>query len=117
MKKYFLAALAGASLFGATPAVAQGLGHSWIMRGQIVAKQSDAVILCVGKIDGAQPGQVLDVYRASYHPHGPKSNQPTYQRIKVGSVTINEIIDDHFAKARVTEGKVARNDLVELRRE
>lgn len=117
MKKFFVAAIAGVSLFGITPGMAQGLGHSWIMRGQIVAKQSDAVVVCVGKNDGAQPAQVLDVYRVKYRSGSPKAVGPNYTRVRVGSVTIDEIIDDHFAKARVTEGKVARNDLVELRRE
>lgn len=116
MKNIFAPLLIGAALFAATPVVAQGIGHTWIMRGQVVAIEPTGLVLCIGKSDGAQPGQILDVYRAEYHPHNPKANLPAYKRVKVGSVTISEVIDDHFARAQVTEGKLAKHDIVELRK-
>ncbi|QGY80235.1 hypothetical protein [Sphingorhabdus lacus] len=116
MKKFFAPVLIGAALFAAAPALAQGLGHTWIMRGQVIAVEPTGLVICIGKSDGAQPGQVLDVYRAKYHPHGTKSNLPNYTRVKVGSVTISEVIDDHFARAQITDGKLEKHDIVELRK-
>lgn len=116
MRKFFAPVLIGAALFAATPVLAQGIGHTWIMRGQVIEVEPSGLVICLGRNDGAQPGQVLDVYRAKYHPHGNKSNLPNYTRVKVGSVTINEVIDDHFARASVTEGKLKKHDIVELRK-
>jgi hypothetical protein len=116
MKNLFAPLLIGAALFSATPVLAQGTGHTWIMRGQVIAVEPNDLVICIGKSDGAQPGQVLDVYRAEYHPHNPKANMPAYKRVKVGTVTIREVIDDHFARAQVTEGKIAKHDIVELRK-
>ena len=116
MKKIFAPLLIGAALLAATPVVAQGIGHTWFMRGHVVAMESAGLVVCVGRSDGAQPGQVLEVFRVEYR-HNHKSNPPSYNRIKVGTVTITEIIDDHFARAQVTEGKLKKHDIVELRKD
>jgi len=115
MKNLFAPLLIGAALFAATPVLAQGLDHTWIMRGHVVAVEPNDLVICIGKSDGAQPGQVLEVYRAEYQ-HNHKSNAPTYKRVKVGSVKISEVVDDHFARAQVTEGKIVKHDIVELRK-
>ena len=115
MKKFFAPMLIGAALFAAAPLAAQGIGHTSVMRGHVVELESGGPVICIGRSDGAQPGQVLDVYRTeTVHHH--KSTPPTYKRIKVGSVTINEVIDDHFARATVTEGRLKKHDIVELRK-
>jgi len=72
-------------------------------------------VLCVGKADGAQPGQTLNVYRNKEHPHGPRG-APLFTRVEVGTVRIDTVIDDHFAKATKVSGDVRVNDVVELRR-
>lgn len=97
------------------PVAAQGIGHSLFMRGQIVSLSGKQAILCIGKADGATASQVLDVYRISRRP-GPSKGTPTFIRTKVGSVRIDNVFDDHFARATVTEGAAAQNDIVELRR-
>lgn len=98
----------------AGPASAQGIAHTVFMRGQIVSLTGKDAVLCIGKEDGAAAAQVLDVYRVSQRP-GVGKGAPTYLRTKVGSVTINDVFDDHFARATVTDGAVARHDIVELR--
>lgn len=92
-----------------------GVGHSVFMRGTIVHVAGDQLTVCIGRQDGAQPGQELTVYRISEHPHGPKG-PPIFQRTQVGTVRIQGLIDDHFANASVVSGAVRRNDIVELRR-
>ena len=108
MKRFFTPLLIGAALLAATPVVAQGIGHTFFMRGQVVAMEPSGTVICIGRADGAQPGQVLDVYR---------SEPRTYTRVKVGSITITEVIDDHFARAQVTDGRIKKNDMVELRKD
>ncbi|PZU64074.1 MAG: hypothetical protein DI540_21655 [Sphingobium sp.] len=99
----------------AAPVMAQGIGHSVFMRGQIISLNGKQAVLCIGKADGATASQVLDVYRVSQRP-GPSKGSPTFTRTKVGTVTIDHVFDDHFAHATVTEGRVGRNDIVELHR-
>ncbi len=62
------AALAMAALFAfALPGVASasegGFRHNVLMRGQVLEKQNETLVVCVGQADGAQVGQVLDVIR------------------------------------------------------
>ena len=84
-------------------------------RGQIVDITGDIATLCIGKADGAQPGQILDVYRAVPVSIPQKGNAPAFRRQEIGHVRIDSIVDDHFARASVIGGKVANHDIVELR--
>ena len=97
----------------ASSAAAQGLQHAFFMRGQIVDASADSLIVCVGKEDGAQAGQILDVVRVSPNP-GPRTQ--TFRRERVGQVRIEHVVDAHFAHATLVSGSAERHDLVELRR-
>jgi hypothetical protein len=118
MKSVFLGlasslALASMSPF-ATSVAAQGLQHTFLMRGQVVDVGGDGLVVCIGREDGAQPGQVLDVVRVSADP-GPRAR--TFRRDKVGQIRIEHIVDAHFAHATLISGSAEKHDLVELRRE
>ena len=118
IKKSVMAALACISMLGATPVFAQGIGHTFFMRGSIVDTSASGTVVCIGKADGAEVGQTLEVYRVVQHP-GPassKGNVAPFHRQRIGQVTIDHIYDDHFAHVSVTEGKPAKHDIVELRR-
>ena len=108
-------ALLCAAPLAAPPAIAQGIGQTIFMRGQIVSLDGTQAVLCIGKADGATAAQVLDVYRISQRP-GPSKGSPTFTRTKVAQVTIDEVFDEHFARATVTQGTAARHDVVELQR-
>lgn len=109
-------------LTGATPfaspfaAAAQGVGHSFFMRGTIVAMSGRIPTICVGKADGAAVGQTLTVVRVRAAAGG-KPGSPTFRRTDVGTIRITSLVDDHFARASVISGSPAKNDLVELRRD
>lgn len=92
-----------------------GIWHSYFMRGSVVDGTGSDVVLCVGKIDGAEPGQTLKAYRVKPHPHGPKG-PAAYVREEVGAVRIADVIDAHFARAKVVAGDVRKHDIVELQR-
>lgn len=115
-KKSMMAAVVGLSMLGATPVMSQGIGHTWFMRGSIVRIDSTGTVVCIGKADGAEVGQTLEVYRLVVHPGPNKGSGPTYHRQDVGEVRIDHVFDDHFAHVTVTKGRPARNDIVELQR-
>lgn len=92
-----------------------GIGHSIFMRGSIVKATGGAFVLCVGKLHGAEAGQILKVYRNVEHPHGPRGPM-SFMRKDVGTVRINAVIDDHYANAVAVSGQVKVNDIVELER-
>lgn len=115
-KKSLMVALAGISMLGAVPAMGQGIGHTFFMRGSVVGADAQGTIVCIGKADGAEVGQKLEVYRVVTHPGPSKGVGPTYHRQLIGHVTIDHIFDDHFAHVTVADGKPAKNDIVELRK-
>ncbi|AJR26740.1 MULTISPECIES: hypothetical protein [Sphingomonadaceae] len=118
MKAVMLAAAAGLALLSAVPAGAQGIGHTWFMRGSIVGIDEGGPVVCIGKADGAEVGQVLDVYRNVPVPGGSyKGTGPAFRRQFVGHVRVDHIYDDHFAHVSVADGKPAKHDIVELRRD
>ncbi len=101
---------------GTGPAGAQGVWHGYIMRGQIVDVDGQVVTLCVGRADGAKPGQVLSVVRFTRVAGVSKGAPPILRRDDVGAVRIDAVLDDHFAQATVMSGSAAKQDMVELSR-
>lgn len=96
------------------PAYAQGIGHTFIMRGTVVDMTRGVVTVCIGRADGAQVGQTLSVVRISSI--GAAGKTLSFRRQDIGSLTISRIVDDHFAQATVVSGRIAKNDIVEFRR-
>lgn len=107
---------AAPAMMGSAPAFAQGIGHSFFMRGSVVGTDATGTVVCVGKSDGAKVGQVLDVYRVKTHPGPSKGPAPTYHRELVGHVKIDHIFDEHFAHVSVADGTPSVHDIVELRK-
>lgn len=114
IRKSVIAALAGVAMLSATPVLAQGIGHSFFMKGSIVANDSNGTVVCIGKADGAEVGQTLTVYRVKTASGG--KGAQAFRRDRVGQVKIDHIYDDHFAHVSVVDGKPAKHDIVELRR-
>jgi hypothetical protein len=80
------------------------------MKGSIIETYDSYIYLCIGSNDGAEVGQELDVYKIRTI----SKARSTFQREHAGKVKITEIVDEHFAKAKVISGKAAKNDVVEL---
>jgi hypothetical protein len=88
--------------------------HGYLMKGTILDTSDSDVYLCIGSRDGASVGQELDVYAYErYTPPGVKS-APTFKRINTGKLKITEIVDEHYAKAKVISGKAELHATVEL---
>lgn len=116
MKKHAFSILASALVFFSVPASAQGVGHSYFMRGSVVATDSKGTVVCIGSADGAAVGQVLEVYSVSTHPGPNKLGTPLFHRQLVGHVRIDHVFDAHFAHVSVTDGHANKSDIVELRK-
>jgi hypothetical protein len=90
--------------------------HQYIMRGQVLDATDDMVYLCIGSNDGAEVGQEFNANRftriSSPNPKSP--SLPHFSKEVTGTVIITEIVDEHFARARILTGSVQVNDVVEL---
>ena len=84
--------------------------HKYLMKGSIIETYDSYIYLCIGSNDGAEVGQELDVYKIRTI----SKARSTFQREHAGKVKITEIVDEHFAKAKVISGKAEKNDVVEL---
>lgn len=102
-------ALASALALAGACQSAHNVRHGYLMRGSIVEKNAEGVVLCIGSKDGAAPGQELSVVKVTQGT--PKG---TFVKQKVGIVKITAIIDEHFAKATVKTGQAEMGQIVEL---
>jgi hypothetical protein len=110
--KFALVSLLGLTSIGCNSA--SSLYHSYMMRGSIVDVVNEReVVLCIGSNDGAKPGQVLRVFRTTYIEDG-AGEIYAYGRVDVGNVRIQSVIDEHYARAEILKGELARHDHVEL---
>ena len=108
--------IASLAMLAAAPASAAGVGHSWFMRGSIVAEDATGKVVCIGSDDGATVGQILDAYRVVQNPGPYKGPGPNVRRERSGHVRIDHVFDAHFAHVSVVDGAPAVHDIVELRR-
>jgi len=90
--------------------------HEYMMRGQILEIGTGSVVVCIGKKDGAEVGQVLDVVRHVRTPAHAKNSGPRFRRQDIGTVKITSVFDEHYATAQVVKGSPKLNDTVELER-
>ena len=114
--RFLLAALLLGSLAGSAAASEGSFRHGYVMRGQILESEARTVVVCVGKQDGAEVGQVLDVVRHVRVGAPGKSAGPRFRREPVGTVRITSLFDGHYANAEVVKGAPRVNDTVELER-
>src|SRR3546814_20697502 len=84
------------------------------MRGQVLEKGDETLVVCVGQADGAQVGQVLDVIRHKRRIRHSRAGGPRYRRENVGQVRIAELLDSHYAEAEVISGRPTVNEPAEL---
>jgi hypothetical protein len=86
------------------------------MRGQVVRAEGDVAVVCIGSKDRVQLGAEFDAYEFRYQ-GAISEGTDNYSRHKVGVVRITEIIDAHFARAKIVSGKVESRNMVELGRD
>lgn len=106
-----------AAMFVATQsasAASPGIRHTVFMAGNVIESSTEGIYLCIGKPEGAEVGQVLDVVRLVRNRSVNPKNGLRFTHKKVGTVRIEAIVDEHFAQATVIEGFAAKRDVVRL---
>lgn len=88
---------------------ADNVRHGYLMRGTIVDKTAEGIVICIGSKDGATPGQELSVIKFMQG-----AAKGTFLRQKVGVVKITSVVDEHFARAAIKAGQAEPGQLVEL---
>ena len=114
MKNQYAKFLVIAVLISLASGCAGGLRHGVLMKGQVIKVNSDnSLVVCVGTNDGAKVGQVLDAYRYVVR-HSVEEGRDQFLRNELGKVSIQEIVNEHYAIAKVINGSVQINDMVQL---
>lgn len=115
MKPNFITMLLGVvALFIMTScASVEKVEHKYIMKGSILESTSEGVYLCIGTADGAAVGQELNVYKYVKMGSGKYAEQ-NFRREETGKIKITEIVDEHYAKAKILTGEAKVNYIVEL---
>src|SRR3546814_12951678 len=111
-------ALVGALAFSfALPGVASasegGFRHNVLMRGQVLEKGDETLVVCVGQADVAQVGPVLDVIRHQRRIRHSRAGGTRYRRENVGHVRIAELLARPYAAATVLSTAATGHDTVE----
>ena len=87
--------------------------HDSMMRGQVVQVQDDQVVVCIGT-SNIEPGTDFDVFEVIYEGTIMEGTD-SYRLEKVGTITLQSVVDDHFARGRITSGSVERHNEIELK--
>lgn len=114
-KKIRQLSIAVALLLALTACASSPFYHQNFMRGQIVSATSSSAVVCIGSYKDELIGKTLNVYQIEYEV-GTQEGDDGFRRELIGAVKINSIIDEHFARATITSGSVAKNNMVELSR-
>lgn len=95
-------------------ATLQSAQHKYVMRGSVLDVTDGTAYVCLGTDQGAKVGQEFTVYRyVKTAAPAPKGQQPQYKVETVGRVKISET-ESHMANAKILNGDVKVNDVVEL---
>lgn len=113
-RRSVIAALGGLLLAGSVNA--GPVYHKLVMQGQVLSVDGNALVVCIGKSDGAEVGQELNLVRHVRDSASPKAGGPGFRREAIGKVRIAKIFNEHYASAEVVQGSARENDMVELER-
>ena len=89
--------------------------HDTFMLGQVVEVNNQEVVLCIGNNDEKLQGKTLSVHRVVYITDSSSEGEDLYRREYVGEVQIGDVIDKHFARARINSGMIKKHDIVEFK--
>lgn len=94
------------------------------MRGHVVDVLDGETYVCIGKEDGLKVGDLMTVYRTrqigvSHLPDtrsrskGEILRSYSYEKIKVGTVKVTRLVEEHFAVVESVGGEIDYPDIVE----
>ena len=93
------------------------------MRGSVVMAFERQAHICIGSEDGLQVGDRVVIYRVTQVPSTKEAIVPDrssgyrpkvrYEKVKVGTARVIEILSEHYAAIELIEGELLANDIVE----
>ena len=93
------------------------------MRGSVVMAFEKEAHICIGSEDGIQVGDRVLIYRTKQVPSTKEAIVPDrsggyrpkvrYEKVKVGTARVTEILSEHYAAIELIEGDLQANDIVE----
>lgn len=89
----------------------QSIYHRYITKGKVMSVNGNEGVICVGNKDGAQVGQIWRTSKLEIKGTGKTSK---HIWVPVGSIKILEIVDEHYAKVSVVDGKLETDYVAEL---
>lgn len=108
--------LAGATLSGCS------VNHE-TMRGSVVMAFDEEAHICIGSEDGLEVGDRVIIYRTKQVPSTKDAIVPDrsgrykpklrYEKVKIGTARIIEILSEHYAAIELIEGELKASDIVE----
>lgn len=89
--------------------------HKNFMRGQVVSVNGAEAVVCIGSYDKKLLGKTLNVSKIEYD-YNTAEGEEGFYLVSVGTLEITSIINEHFARARIKNGEVTKNNMVKLSR-
>lgn len=93
------------------------------MRGSVIMALEKEAHICIGSENGLQVGDRVTIYRVKQVPSTKEAIVPDrssgyrpkvrYERVKVGTARVIEILSEHYAAIELIEGELLANDIVE----
>jgi len=93
------------------------------MRGSVIMAFERQAHICIGREDGLQVGDRVVIYRVKQVPSTKEAVVPDrsggykpkmrYEKVKVGTARVTEILSEHYAAIELIEGELLANDIVE----
>jgi hypothetical protein len=93
------------------------------MRGSVVMALEKEAHICIGSEDRLQVGDRVTIYRTKQVPSTKEAVVPDrsggyrpkmrYEKVKVGTARVSEILSEHYAAIELIEGDLQENDIVE----
>lgn len=89
--------------------------HKNFMRGQVVSVSGANAVVCIGSYNDELIGSSLNVFAIELDV-GVEEGREGFRREHMGVLKIDSIINEHFARATISSGRVTKNNMVELSR-
>lgn len=97
-------------------ACSSSMYHKALMKGQVVKVNDGEVVMCIGSREGAKAKDEFRVMRSTFRTDVVEDGESDYELVEVGRVEIVDVVDDHYAVAKVVTGDIQIHDVAERAR-
>jgi hypothetical protein len=84
------------------------------MKGEVISVTGADAVICIGYSEGANIGDLMDVYRYEYAGVKAEGEEEDFGREYIGRIKIDSIINDHFSRVSILKGDIEEGDMAEL---